>query len=106
MRRSCRRKISENIWWIFVRRRIRRGCYNPGDESTRLGNVEKHGSRSTGSNHSTSAVVTGIFGGDGCAPGEIFRAGAGWNEPRRGEDAGGADRKGRADQSGDRGIPL
>src|ERR1700733_3047958 len=106
MRRFCRLKISENIWRIFVRRRIRRGCYNLGDESTRLGHVENHCFGSAGSNHSTSVVIAGIFGGEGCAPGEIFCVGAGWNEPRRGEDAGGTDREGRSHESCDRGIPI
>src|ERR1700722_1363352 len=66
---------SENIWSIFVRRRIRRGCYNPSDESTRLGNAEVHRSRSTGSNHSTSVVVLGIFHGARCASGQILHRG-------------------------------
>src|SRR5271156_224668 len=97
---------SENIWWIFERPRIRRGCYNLGDESTRLGRAENHGSRSSGSDDSTSFVVVGIFHGAGCAPGEIFCAGAGWAEPRGSQDAGGTYCQGRADQSGDRRIPL
>ena len=55
-----------------MQRQKRRAWYNRDDESTCLGHVEVHGSRSAGPNYSTGSWLAGIRESSGRPPGKFF----------------------------------